>query len=259
MDGIMFRTSDPDRWGTGKGSSLTALEIDENNWNFLQRVQALENGVPPAIQIIGFNIIGSQMQVAMSDGTFFGPYTLPVAQISSRGEWQPNTDYGPLTLVNVPQQGLFFITIPHTSAATFDPTATDPDTGGLLYDLVFGEETYLYDFGFSYPGKPGQGIAVNEAIAEHMFIRPVYLKAGLPGSRAKLRTAPAMDLSLPLRKGNTLIGSIDFDAGFANGTFTFAADQQFNDGDVFDLVRPTDIDASARGLVVTFNAARGTL
>jgi hypothetical protein len=270
MDGIIFRTADILRWGIagglGTGGNLTPTQFDENMWAFLTRIQGLENNPPEGVGILNFTVVGSQLEVNMTDGSTRGPFTLPIAIFRDVGEWVNDLPLLPLDFFSVPNRGWYRTRVAHTtpaSPATFDPAAIDEDSGSPtfgqpLYALVFGEDAAIYVIGFFYPGKPGLGIEDGTAIAGHEFVHEVKLLAGLPGSKAKLRIASSIDLTYPLRKNDvTAIGSVNFAAGQTVGTFTFAADVDFDVSDVLTVLKATQgVDADARELKITFNALR---
>lgn len=268
MDGIIFRTTDGARWGAGGGSgtagNLTPLQGDENLWELLTRVQALENDPPEAISVSGFTVIGSQFQVNMSDGSTRGPYDLPIATFRDVGQWTNALPLLVLDFFDVPHFGFYRTLVAHTTPvapAPFDPAAVDEDSGSPtfgqpLYQLVHGEDSAVYDFGFFYPGKPGIGVEDGASIAGHVFVKTVSLPALLANSRARLKIAAAASLSFSIKHNATTIGSVNFAAGETAGTFTFAAGVDVAVGDVVYLIKPTTVDVDARELSVTFSAIR---
>lgn len=268
MDGIVFRTTDGGRWGaaggTGTGGNLTPLQFDENMWAFLVRMEALESNPPVAVSIASITVIGSTFQVNLTNGTHQGPFNLPIATFNATGNWVNAMTYARLDLVEAPHFGLYMVLIPHTtpvSPALFDPEAVDttvgsPTIGQPLYQLMFGEDTYIYDLGFFFPGRPGIGIDDGTAIAGHVFVHPVSLPATLDGSEAKLRVGPAAALSFPLKLNATTVGSVDFAIAATVGTFTFAADIAVVAGDVLTVIKPTAVDVDARELSITVKATR---
>jgi len=157
FDGVTFATTDGTKWGAGKGAPLTAIEADNDLWELLRRLNAIEDTPPSAVSISNILVSGSQLSFQMSDGSSFGPFTLPIATFRLRGDYVPGTHYFELDLVSVPQQGLFLVRLEHNGANPFNPAATD-GSGHAIYLKVFGEDTYIYDVGFFYPGVPGMGI-----------------------------------------------------------------------------------------------------
>lgn len=260
-DGIIFRTQDLVRWGlaggSGTGGNLTPLQFDENMWTLLTRIKALETNPPVAISVNGFTVIGSQFQVNMSNGTTRGPYDLPIATFRAVGNWVNSMPLFKLDLVTVPHSGLYLVLQNHTTAiapAVFDPNAT---LGGLpLYQLVFGEDAYIYDLGFFFPGKPGIGVDDGFALAGHVFVHPVSLPVVLAGSKASLKVAPLGNLSFPIKVNGTTVGSIDFAAAATVATFTFAAGINIAVGDALTVMKPVALDVDARELAITIKATR---
>jgi hypothetical protein len=269
-DGIIFRTVDMLRWGAagglGTGGNLSPLQFDENMWAFLTRIQALENNPPEAISILNFTVIGSQFEVNMTDGSTRGPFDLPIATFRDVGEWINDLPLLPLDFFSVINRGWYRTLIGHTTPAApavFDPDAIDEDSGSptfgqKLYQLVFGEDAYIYVIGFFFPGRPGLGIEDGEPMAAHEFVHPVKFPAGLPGCVVKLKTACSADMSFPLQKNYTTnIGTVNILAGQTVGTFTFAADVSFAVADVVAVLKPTGgVDVGARALTITFNGVR---
>jgi hypothetical protein len=255
FDGVTFVTTDGTKWGAGKGAPLTANEADNDLWELLRRLNAIEVTPPTAVSISNILISGSQLSFQMSDGSSFGPFTLPIATFRLRGDYVPGTHYFELDLVSVPQQGLFLVRLEHNGANPFNPAATD-GSGNALYLKVFGEDTYIYDVGFFYPGVPGVGIEGGGDMAAHMLSRRVASLAGLPGSIAKLRVAPTANLSFPIALNGDVIGWLDFALGATDGVFNVSADQSYAIGDIIAFQAPTALDVAARDLLVTFQLTR---
>lgn len=263
MDGITFRTTDGGRWGagggTGTGGNLTPLQFDENNWELLTRMQALEDNPPVAVSIQSFTRIGSQFQVNLTDGSHQGPFDLPIATFRDVGEWDNSMPLLALDLFRVPGFGLYMVKIGHTtpaSPATFNPDALDPDTSQPLYSLIYGEQEYIYDLGFSFPGRPGIGVEADAAVATHVFVHAVTAPVDLTGSEATLEIAAGGDLSFPILIAGAAAGSVDFAAGETAGTFTFTDAVEIAIGDKLRLIRPDAVDTDARELSVTFKMIR---
>jgi hypothetical protein len=265
MDGIDYRTTDMLKWGvgsgTGTGGNLTPLQLDLNFWQLYSRLLNLETNPPTAVNIASMTVVGTQWVVTMTDASTFGPFTLPIATFQLKGEWQNSFTYYELDIVEVPDVGLYLVRIQHTTPATpapFDPLADD-GLGNLLYLKLFGEGPRIYDFGFFLPGKPGEGAPAGEFLAAHAFGRDVVLPAGLTGSVAKLLTAPTSALSFDLQDATGVVGSIDFTAGNAVGTFSFAANIAYVNGGYIGIMPPAAVDATAKQLFVTILGRRGTV
>jgi hypothetical protein len=258
-DGIIFRNTDGAKWGAGKGSALTSLEGDENNWEFLQRIQAIEGNPPLPVSIANITVVGSQFQVELTDGSSLGPYALPVATFELKGEWVNDMLYHELDMVSVANRGLYLVRIEHTtpsSPAIFDPTATDGG-GNPLYLLLFGEDEYIYDIGFFFPGKPGIGIDDGEAMAGFTFDRDVTLPAGLPGSVARLKTGGAAAMDFKIQVNGADAGNIHFNLGATTGAFTFDDAVECVAGDTVTILKPDDgIDTNARQFSATIKGQR---
>lgn len=258
-EGILFRTTDGLRWGDGKGSPLTAVEVDENFYTLADKVKTLQDNPPTPIEIGTFQVIGSQLKIFLTDGTEFGPYTLPTAQFNFRDEWQPDgVQYYELDLVSVAGRGLFLVRLDHLSAATFDPDATDGD-GNALYLKVFGEDTYIYTFGFFYPGTPGVGIPPEETMFAHLFGENVFLTTDFANSLARLQIAGDNDMTFTMYKNEDEIGTLSFTGSVPEGNFDFPADVQFAAGDVFYMASAAALDPVAKNLTMTIKGFRGLI
>jgi hypothetical protein len=255
-----YRTTDPGQWGTGKGSPLSANEGDQNIWDIVQRLEELETNPPVAVGIASITATATALTVHLTDGSEQGPFTLPTAMFNDTGEYIKGFLYYPNDLIHASGFGVYRVNIEHTSHATnaFDPTLTD-GSGHNLYKLLAAERTAAYEFGFYFPGLPGNEIEIGGNMAAHIAVEDFYLPIGLAGSFARLFVAPTADVSYPLKKNTTTIGSIEFAAGAVVGTFTFAANVQFTAGDVARLARATGLDATAKELSVTFVGTYGTI
>lgn len=250
---ITYRTTGP--WGAGKGSNLTPTEVDTNFKTLKDEIDALTGSPPTAVGISNIEVIGTQMKIFLSDGTSYGPYTLPYVMFHSRGDWAPDTLYSTLDLITVPQKGLYLVNKDHESGDEFDPDLVVD--GVPAYSLVFPELSYIYDIAFFYPGKPGFGIASGGYMLAHMFCRDILFAAGLTDSLAKLRVAPAADMSFPIYVNTTEIGTLTFAAGVTDGVFTFDDAVQMQVGDILNVgPAAAGLDADARDLTVTFIGMR---
>lgn len=119
---ITYRTSGA--WGSGKGSNLTAAEVDGNFYDLDGRVTDLEDNPPVPAEISNIAVSGSQVTFYLSNGSSYGPYTLPRSRFSWRGYWAASTAYVGNDLVRVRGLGVYLCLEPHTSTGSFDPDAT---------------------------------------------------------------------------------------------------------------------------------------
>lgn len=135
-DQVTFRTTDLTRWGYGTGAFLPADVIDRSFWSIVVRLNALEHGAVggggKGIDYISSN--GLALTVTYTDHTMDGPFTLPIAEWEDKGRWAPATIYAANDIVYY-STGVYRVRVPHTSASTFDPNASD-GAGHNLYSLV---------------------------------------------------------------------------------------------------------------------------
>jgi hypothetical protein len=126
---LIYRTSGP--WGTGISEDLTPEQVDNNFWELVQDI--LEKA-PQGVGISNFVVSGNQLTVVLTDHTLLGPYPLPVANLSFRGEWAAVTPY--FTNEIITRGGnTYMVLMNHTSALTFDPGAND-GLGNDYYGLL---------------------------------------------------------------------------------------------------------------------------
>ena len=65
---MYFRTTDNAKWGAGKGSNLTPVEVDENFWDLDQRTTALEASPPAPVGIAQVTVTGSTFTIGVRHG-----------------------------------------------------------------------------------------------------------------------------------------------------------------------------------------------
>lgn len=131
---IVYRTTDMAKWGAGKGSNLTPGEVDLNFWTLDERMTALEAEEGVGIQDIT-QPSSTTILITLTDNTTRGPFTLPVAEPTFRGEWAAATAYAVFDIFTY-GKSVYQVLVAHTSAATFDPGADD-GLGNDLYGLWF--------------------------------------------------------------------------------------------------------------------------
>lgn len=133
---LIFRTQDLAKWGAGKGSNLTASQVDINFWNAKVAIEAVQAALgPAAVGIVSFTVSGDQFYVNMTDSSVLGPYQLPMMLLNFRQTWTSQTNYA---VGDVIQNGLALYTVifAHTSQLNFDPGAND-GSGHNYYSLMF--------------------------------------------------------------------------------------------------------------------------
>ncbi len=72
---ITYRTTGA--WGSGKGSNLTAAEVDGNFHDLASRLEDLEGDPPAPNQIANITQSGNTITIHLEGGESFGPFTLP--------------------------------------------------------------------------------------------------------------------------------------------------------------------------------------
>lgn len=116
---------------------LTMEEGDYNIENLDTRITDIENNPPTAIGISNITQTASTFTVWLSDGSFFGPFSKPVATIAFRGDWTPATGYFQNDLVFVTEtSSLYFVTQNHISDASFDDSLVN--SGENIYVIMIG-------------------------------------------------------------------------------------------------------------------------
>jgi hypothetical protein len=245
-------------WGAGTGARLPSMTIDLNFYQLLTRLIAVETNPIQPNQIDSIEVIGNQMTFHMTDYSTLGPFTLPVAALSFTGAFQPNHDYKTYNLLTA-NEGLYMVLHDFTSGPTF---VFGSDFSGPWYALLMPFPT-KFSVGFSFPGKPGFGIQIDEyeasAMWSYRFDRQVYFLTGLPGTVGGLFIDATADMEFPIMNGLDQIGLITIAAGTGDAAFIFTDDVQFEINDVLRILRPVELDATAKDLTVTFQGKLGTI
>lgn len=267
MDNLVYRTDDDTRWGSGQGSDLNADQVDINFWTLFSAVLALQEHQTTNAQIVGLHAVGDQMWVILDDDSSIGPITIPTSQWTYRKEgWLPNTVYNAFD-VFTRNGSTYLVLLTHTSAATFDPDASD-GSGHDLYGLLLENPANALPDG----GTAGQRLAKssgspyktewiddlirlapqclgaqpepNELIMQYIVVDRMTLPAGLEGSVAYQGIPTQSAVSWTLARNGTPIGSIDFDGPSPSTvSVTFAADVDCVPGDIITLNAPSTPDA----------------
>jgi hypothetical protein len=126
----------------GKGSPLTSLEGDNNNFeiagaivNLQTQMAAVGAGIDTITQPTPNTLL-----ITLTDATVFGPFTLPTAPMNGRGEWQPSVSYAVNDILYY-GSAFYVVEFTHVSEATFDPGANDGNGHnyyGLIFDMTEG-------------------------------------------------------------------------------------------------------------------------
>lgn len=272
--GMTFRT--PGAWGAGKGANLDPAEVDENFWELMLRLVAIETNPPAAISIDAITVDGTVMTVHLSDGSTQGPFTLPTSQWQFTGQWRVSTVYFVNDIFSF-DGAIYRVAVAHTSdSTTFDPNALSGS--GFVYNLLLDPPTQAYDCAmfFNY-AIPVDG----QLLMQHIAVRNFVLPATFFQSKAFMRIAPTTQvLSFEVRKADnvfeveTTIGTLTFTPGdpvtFDGGQFGVftgigspADDVQFIAGDRLNVYAPTlspaEPDDTAVGVAITLAAFTGTV
>jgi hypothetical protein len=119
-------------WGAGLGRPLTAAEADGNVQTLRDAIQALIDDPVAGASVSNIVVTGRQVTFHLSDGSTFGPFTLPIAQPRYRGDWIALASYSAFDIVNTENDGTFMVVVNHTAATTFDPNR-----------VIAGNEVYI--------------------------------------------------------------------------------------------------------------------
>lgn len=286
---IIYRTDGA--WGSGLGSNLSAAQVDGNFYDLDQRVATIEAGVAATVnQIASISVVGSQMLITMEDASTFGPFTLPVAILHWRGEWEVDTDYAELDLVYVTGEGVYLVLVDHTSDPySFDEGAVNEESAPL-YFKIFGEITTLVqhsDFPNSYVSfggyelrvtddelgvgffqrehlikvwKDTEGVAfsADQLLYREVITERTVMPEAVPLIKGWLGVQATSLLIISMQKNGVEFGTISVDASSNDSfsAFMSGGDETFVPGDYFDLVAPNSPDATAADLAVTLPCYR---
>lgn len=270
---IVYRTDGA--WGAGLGVNLSAAQVDNNFWEVVERLVALETGAVASVnQIDSITVIGSQMTIFMEDATTFGPFTIPVAVMHWRDQWAVSTDYDELDLVYVPGRGVYLVRFAHTSDPyDFDPLATN-DESELLYFNIFGELISfidLIDAPDDYTNAACKDVVVNEAgdgivfeqrvesvtffrnanyssdevILQWRAWRNFILPCADPSVHKVFTDDAASEIQFSVQVNGVEVGTIDWHpADVSSFVPTNAVDLPVLTGDIVSIVAPTFVDTS---------------
>src|SRR5262245_9234968 len=121
-------------WGSGTGSPLAAAQVDGNFFDVDQRIVGLTTDLAEGKRIDFVSYTDTDMTFHYTDATT-QTIPLPIATFQYVGSWLPSSPYVQGDLFSH-ENGFYQVLEDHTSAATFDPNATDGSTdNNPLYAL----------------------------------------------------------------------------------------------------------------------------
>lgn len=122
-------------WGTGEGRRLTSAEIDQNFYDVVQRLDALEADVAAGWNpIANITSTGGAMYIHMASGTIFGPLYYPAARWNDAGNWSAGSTYYANDLVTIAGAGIYHVLQDHVADNNFDAARTI--NGEAVYNLM---------------------------------------------------------------------------------------------------------------------------
>lgn len=101
-----------------------------------------------------------------------------------------------------------------------------------------------------------QSPAANEIVFKTVFARDVGFAANLLGSQAVAETAATALTIFSISKNSTVIGTLQFAAGMAVGTYNVSGVQSFVPGDVLKIVAPATPDTTLADISLTLTGTR---
>ena len=275
---LTYRTADSTRWGGGLGSDLSATQVDLNFWTLFSAVQALEdhqfsNGA--GIDFINQPAAGNLFYIHLTNHAVLGPFTIPTAQWTPRGQWEPGTVYAAYDVV-YNDGSLYLITIPHTSGSTFSAFSTD-GLGHLLYNLLLQQPADELPAG----GTPGQRLVKStdspytsewlsdnirlgvfcegfpqpsELLMQYLVTDNMTLPSGLTGTVIYQGIQTSSIVVYALLQNGAQIGTITFNISPEDIVVGFATAINFVPGDVLSLTAPAVPDGAQQNISFTFVA-----
>ena len=213
---LHFITTDMERWGAGQERPLTAAELDETIWSLKVAVEDAASNGPPKIDTIRV-VAGGVMWIDMTDGTSFGPFSLPVASLVGRGQWAPDMVFNQNDLFAYGSKA-YTVLFPHTSGPTFSEGQTDSQ-GRVVYSK-------LLEITDSIPSGGDQGMVLVKKSSDPRdtvwaFQIGLVQDGGVPGQIPVKQSTDYNDVAwssaveLPVYGAVDVEGAITID--FANG------------------------------------------
>lgn len=278
MESLVYRTDDDLRWGSGQGSNLTPHSVDLNFWTVFEAILGLEAGqtASAGIDFISQPTGGNQFYIHLTDHRVLGPFIIPTAQWSPKGQWLPLTHYAAYDVVTV-NGSVYLVTLAHTSAATFSPFAND-GLGHDLYVLILEQPTnqmptdgvegqrlakgpgspfsvgWVYDKVRMYTFIAGQPVD-GELVMQYPVADFMRIPQGLIGSAIYEGTPALLACSWSLALNGSSVGTIDFSGGSPESIVSsIPSDVDCVPGDLITLTAPSVPDAEQANVSFTIVA-----
>lgn len=105
------------------------------------------------------------------------------------------------------------------------------------------------------PGLPAAGLRVRFAAARGLIL-PASLTGSVAIARVAATGAVAVTLNHVVSGTPTAVGSVNWAASAAVGTFTFSASVTLAAGDILEALWPTPADATLADVAITYAATR---
>lgn len=278
LPSLTYRTADFTRWGGGNGSDLSATQIDLNFWQVAQAILTLQSSQTLTVSIDYITQVsgGNQFYIVLTDHQVLGPFYIPTAQWTPRGEWQPFTAYAPFDTVSY-NGALYLVMQTVVSAATFSPLATQDDAAVYVLilsapaDAVPAEGVAGQKLVFT-GGSPAFSAWQNDYIRLALFIPGTIssggsillqygvvdnmtLPVGLEGSVAYAATETLTTVSYPIFQNGNPIGSIIFVGPSPDSIeVEFPAAVNFVPGDILVIKAPAAPDSNQANISITLLA-----
>lgn len=232
-----------------KGVPLSAEDHDENLTILKDAIESIAAEEPD--QITNVTIENGRLKVYV-EGVPFDAGPVPTTPLRNRGVFANAVDYSPGDLIQA-AGGLYLTNIAHTGETPFNPNRTI--SASQVYTLLVSSK---FAIGLHWPTAPGFGLEDGDMMLGYVAEAAFYLPSGLAGSVGKVKVNPTATLVCEIFKNATSIGSLSVSTGGVV-TFSFGANVNFAIGDILYVAPPSAVDATARGLLLTFKANAGAI
>lgn len=183
-----------------KGAPLSAIEADGNIANLDSRVSTIEQQglTATGIQVITFDPVGNTLLVTLTDGTTYGPYKLPSAPFTPRGDWVAGTAYGANDLVSW-SGGSYLAMIAHVAGTDFP---TDLASGKWMTIALQGQKgADFYTFQGAYSDTTqynvGDGVTWTDPLYAYAGPQFYRLAVAAPAGTKPNATQPSASPGFP--------------------------------------------------------------